>query len=115
MDLSILALFAAVLAVVFVWMIHQSSLGRYLRFGRKAKARRLYGVIDQILMKIPNDQQWDSLRRRLLDKQESVLYTAPEGMVLRWQEVGIILYEELGEPAGVPWKKEIVAIIRGGW
>lgn len=72
--------------------------------------RNIAIVVDRILQEIPDD--WPNkkqLQQRVDDRVQSSLYTAPELMWLRWQEVGEILGEELGEP-DTEWKNEIADI-----
>ena len=72
--------------------------------------RNLAVVVNRIMEKVPNNfANREKLEERLLDRVQSYMYTAPELLWLRWQEVGDILGQELGEPDTV-WKQEIVDI-----
>jgi hypothetical protein len=72
--------------------------------------RNMITIVEKIKALVPDDfTRKKELFAQLDDRSNSYLYTAPELMWLRWQEVGEILGMELGEPDS-PWKQEIVDI-----
>jgi len=70
--------------------------------------RDLCKIIDAIIKEIPTWYSHDyALCCNLLeDRKESVMYTAPESMGYRWQEVGTILRTHIGKP-DADWKRKI--------
>ena len=42
--------------------------------------------------------------------KESISYTAPEAIGLRWQKVAELLGCYLGDPSGTPWKEKVANI-----
>lgn len=71
--------------------------------------RNLNEVIDQIVNELPENMT--ELKADLAKISESAFFTPPEGMYLRWRDVGLLLDSALGNPTGVAWKEAVQKII----
>ena len=52
----------------------------------------------------------EGLVRQLRGRQESIAYTAPEAIGVRWDEVSTILSDNLPDPASESWTGEIAVL-----
>lgn len=67
--------------------------------------------INAIIQLIPDDfSAKETVRIALKKRQESVRYTAPEAIGMRWQEVANILSRHLPDPNAWPWAKKIAEL-----
>ena len=74
--------------------------------------QELHRRCNQILDCIPADYaKRDSIFRRLGDRWESAVYTAPDNVTDRFRELGIILSQELPEPTPDGWTQHIAEIM----
>jgi hypothetical protein len=71
--------------------------------------RDISEVIDQIAAVVPLEES--GLHIDLDKLRTSCAFTAPEVMPERWQQLGFLLEDSLGEPAGVAWKEQVQAIV----
>jgi len=70
--------------------------------------RALDQVIDQLLKVVP---MGEDLHRMLKSQYDTVMYSAPELMPMRWRQVADILVDEMGIPPFTElWKKQVVKI-----
>jgi hypothetical protein len=78
--------------------------------------RNLINVIDQLLLEIPNDQNWIPLREQLIYNKNNAMYTAPEAMHEVWKQVGYSLNGFLPQTNLLPWQENIANIFanKGG-
>lgn len=74
------------------------------------KYRNIYKLIDAIKKEIP--QKWknrDMFLHELDDVVDSANYRAPEAYLVNFEQLSMVLYENLGEP-DTKWKQKIADI-----
>lgn len=77
--------------------------------------RNILDVIDaveRVLAEHPTSLDLPTVLDRLRALRQSVSYTAPEDMTVRWYELAHTVAATLGLP-DVAWKREVAAILRG--
>lgn len=76
-------------------------------------ARPIDRVLEAVFRQIPDDFKYrDSIRRNFDDIIESVRYTAPEAIYLRWGEAAQTLLDYIPAP-DFPWQETVRKIFNG--
>jgi len=76
--------------------------------------RNIDDVIDKIIEVIPEQEDCrEILVTRLKELKRQAAYAAPERIGVKWNELGAILLNELGEEVDKPWKQTISDIMTG--
>ncbi|MFT5849771.1 MAG: hypothetical protein ACI9H6_000587 [Patiriisocius sp.] len=78
---------------------------------QELKATTLHERIDLICGMIPDTFDGkENVLKELKGRQESIAYTAPEAIDVRWREVSTILSNHLPDPKSEDWPKEIAEL-----
>ena len=75
-------------------------------------ARSFIVLVDRVLDLIPASDYYD-LSERLKDLRRSAAYTAPEGHLLWWKELGYYLSTRLPYPPQKEWQRDILRLVTG--
>jgi hypothetical protein len=72
--------------------------------------RQIFDVIGKMLVEIPDELPFLSLKEQLKSVQKSSMYTAPECMGELWNLAGSLLNSHLPQENLTEWQKNIASI-----
>ena len=72
--------------------------------------RELSTVIDKLIEALPNDGLHFIVEQQLLSIHESIPFTAPEAMSMRWGQVQEVVQRAVTEPLSEEWMVRFIAV-----